>query len=166
MNVLKGRELREEVAMEIRADTTMMHHDGGTKFYEVIRIFNEGGKRFVVVNRWGKMSERRGGQSKVENFGSAGIANVAAAKKINEKRKRGYNEVIVRDVLPGSFDGDLIRLKLNECFDDSDTVELIMSGLGISDVLTGASGKTFEPDDVVVEEPEPEVERGEEWASW
>lgn len=153
--------------MEIRTETTMMHHEGGTKFYEVARIYNNDGKRFVVVNRWGKMSEARsgGGQCKVENFGSAGTAGIAASKKLSEKRKRGYVDGGSISTLPRSFDGDLARLKLNEHFNDSDTVELIMSGLAISDVLTGA-GNEFLDDDIVVEEPTPEIERGDEWASW
>ena len=157
--------------MEIRTETTMMHHEGGTKFYEVARIFNGDGKRFVVVNRWGKVSEARngGGQCKVENFGSAGTAEIAAGKKLSEKRKRGYVDVGGVSYLSRSFDGDVARLKLNEHFGDSDTVELIMSGLALSDVLTASQSDInhlFGRDDVVVEEPEPEVELGEEWASW
>lgn len=152
--------------MEIKTESTMMHHESGTKFYEVIRIFNGAGGRFVVVNRWGKMSEKRGGQAKVENFATAGTADFTAGKKINDKTKRGYKIVSGVDALARTFDGDLARLNLGERFSDSDTVELIMSSLGISDVLTGTSGNTFIRDDVVVEEPEPEIERGQEWASW
>lgn len=154
--------------MEIRTETTMMHHTGGTKFYEVVRIFNDDGKRFVVVNRWGKMSEAHtgGGQCKIETFGTAGLAGVAAGKKVDDKRKRGYVEVPTpaETALPSSFDGDLARFRLNEHFNSGDTVEMIMLGLAISDVLTGVTNVLS--DDVVVEEPEPEIERGEEWASW
>ena len=156
--------------MEIKTEITVLHHTGGTKFYEVSKFYNHAGKRYVVVYRWGKNSEiRGGGQTKVENFAGEVNANEAARKRMSEKIKRGYEIGAWPDRMPSSFDADITRLKLGEHFNDSDTVELVMSGLALSDVLTASQSDInhlFGRDDIVVEEPEPEIERGEEWASW
>lgn len=156
--------------MEIKTEIVMTLHEGGTKFYEVAKFYNHAGRRFVVVNRWGKKTEiRGGGQTKVENFTGEVNANEAARKKMGEKIKRGYEIGASPDSMPGSFDADLARLKLNEHFKDEDTVESIMHHLALSDVITASQADLnhlFGRNDVVVEEPEPEVERGEEWASW
>lgn len=156
--------------MDIKTEIVLMNHDGGTKFYEVSKFYNEDGKRFVVVNRWGKMSEVfGGGTTKVEAFTGEWNANEAARKKLAEKQKRGYSIGGSRDRMPKKFDGDVARLKLGEHFNDADTVESIMHHLALTDILTASSkdlNHLFGRDDVVVEEPEPEVERGEEWASW
>lgn len=153
--------------MKVKRESTMLHHVGGTKFYEVTKIFTDGGEH-VVVYRWGKMSEvATGGQCKVEGPFPSGTAAVLTQRKLSEKRKRGYADADGYSITSSSFDGEVARLKLNELFDDSRAVTLIMSGLGLTDILSASDvNHLFGRDDIVVEEPEPEIERGEEWASW
>ena len=157
--------------MEIKTEIMVLHHTGGTKFYEVSKFYNHAGKRYVVVYRWGKNSEiRGGGQTKVENFAGEVNANEAARKKMSEKIKRGYEVGASPDRMPRSFDADITRLKLGEHFDDLDVTESVMHHLALTDILTEASkadlDHLFGRDNVVVEEPEPEIERGGDWASW
>lgn len=154
--------------MEIKTEITVLHHTGGTKFYEVSKFYNHAGKRYVVVYRWGKNSEiRGGGQTKIENFAGEVNANEAARKKMSEKIKRGYEVGASPDRMPRSFDADITRLKLGEHFDDSDTVELVMNHLAITDILTDKGTSVLvEPGNIILEEPQPEIGRGEEWASW
>ena len=157
--------------MELKTEIVMMLHEGGTKFYEVAKFYNHDGKRFVVVNRWGKKSEQRGGgQTKVEAFSGEYNANEAARKKMAEKQKRGYQVVMSHDTIPRNLDSDIVRLKLNEHYNDSDVTESVMHHLALTDILTEASkadlDHLFGRDNIVVEEPEPKVERGGDWASW
>jgi hypothetical protein len=32
-----------------------MHHSTGTKFYEVVQLWNVDAKKFIVIKRWGKV---------------------------------------------------------------------------------------------------------------
>lgn len=156
--------------MEVVIESKLMEHEGGTKFYEVVQFINASGRRFAAVYRWGKMSAiRGGGETKVDRFTDARRCNEAARKKVNEKSGRGYSEARasfgLHPVSSLKVD-DSLRLKLGEHYHDTETIDAIMNALGVDDVLTGSNADVALTDDVVVEEPAPEPERGDDWASW
>lgn len=147
----------------IKVSIAYMEHEGGTKFYEVATYSLDSG-RSVVVNRWGKMSAKRGGEIKIESYAVKSQADAAARKKINEKGGRGYNAA-TGSYMPRTLNVDSARLSLAGHYSDTDTVDGILTRLGIDDVLTEAISQPV-PDEIVTDEPKPEPERGGEWASW
>lgn len=156
--------------MEILIESKMLSHEGGTKFYEVSQFYNVANKHFVAVYRWGKVTVRNngGGETKIERFFDIRKCQDAARIKIQEKTKRGYKDSWAGSSMPTKADDDTIRLTvLTSHYKDNDTVNGIMHGLGLEDVLTVAAGEEA-LDDIVSEghEPEPEIIRGEDWASW
>lgn len=69
-------------------------HEGGTKYYQVIRITDQDTKAGIVVTHWGRWHEgapsepRLHGQCKVECLASGVSTRYRAAQ--NNKSKRGY----------------------------------------------------------------------------
>lgn len=153
--------------MSIRVVGQQLDHTGGTKFYEGIYFENSKTRECVLVFRWGKVSERDsgGGQTKIEIASLATVSDLYR-KKIQEKEKRGYSDARRGIGFGNRIDPDVLRLELNKHYTDAKTVETIMNGLGVTDVLTGSVGDTILNDDIIVEEPAPEIERGGDWASW
>lgn len=145
----------------------LLDHTGITKFYEGICFENSKTRECVLVSRWGKVSERDsgGGKTKIEIASPATISDLYR-KKIQEKENRGYVDNRRGIGFGNRIDPDVVRLELNKHYRYTKTVETIMNGLGVTDVLTGSVGEAILNDDIVVEEPMPEIERGGEWASW
>ena len=80
--------------MSISVFPYYMVHEGGTKFYEVVRLTNDSNGRSIVFNRWGKVNDfhHGGGQTKQESFDNGFSADQTAIQKITEKEKRGYKD--------------------------------------------------------------------------
>lgn len=145
--------------MSVSVDVLRMTHNGGTKFYEIAAYNRVGSNNSVIVLRWGKMSEyESGGQTKIENLARA-AASAAAGAKFKEKQKRGYETSHTNTCIN---DDEEIRLTLSSAYPPG-TVGAVMKMLGVSDEISALD----EEDEFVFEsEPETEVERGSDWASW
>lgn len=154
------------MAVEVSIESSMLVHESGTKFYEVVQLYNVAAKRFVLVRRWGKFNGvQGGGEAKVETFADVRKCQDAASKIIREKGGRGYQKrppqipltevnvpdseeaaEVLRPILRKSFDGELI---LN-----------VAGQLGFSETVFAA------PKVAAPTPPEVEVVRDADWGSW
>ncbi len=160
--------------MSILIDAMMLLHEGGTKFYEVISYWNDDTKNGACVKRWGKIGLRDGG-GEIQIVGSGafdftGVKN-EASKIIRAKMNRGYakdSQYKARkgglyDSSPmseGQFDGQVARHY------NATSADKVRSALGLSGSGVVNSEAIPADDQIQSELTEPEVERGEEWASW
>lgn len=154
----------------ITTDPRYLEHDGGTKFYEVIEFWNTDDKKFVLVKRWGKIGTL--GETMVEFFGTMRACNSAAEKILKSKMGRGYEKTSSVEGFHGrgrSFtETELIAL-LGTHYRSKPFTTKVVDGLGLNALIQGLEIDTVvfdEASDVVVEEPGPEPDRGESWASW
>jgi len=149
--------------MTIHIEPRYLAHEGGTKFYEVIQFYNVDAKKFVVAKRWGAMG--KSGEVKIDAYPTQRKAQQEAEKIIRSKEGRGYAIASKNSGLHGlstdSLGNDELSRQLRNHY-RSDYANAIASGLLIEEV----EAISVEEDDVVVEEPMPEPERGEEWGSW
>ncbi len=155
------------MAVEVSIESSMLVHESGTKFYEVVQLYNVAAKRFVLVRRWGKLNSSLlgGGEAKVETFADVRKCQDAASKIVREKGGRGYEKrppqiplteanvpdseqaaEVLRPILRKSFDGELI---LN-----------VAGQLGFSETAFAA------PKVEMRTPPEVEVVRDADWGSW
>jgi len=152
--------------MEILVESEYLDHQGGTKFYEVVQLLNVEKKSFVVINRWGKIAERAGGgQVKIEKYRDARQCHEAARKKLDSKRHREYFNSVLKHGLHDcqKVDSDTLPLWLGEHYRDTDNIDRILGELGVANVV----GQILdEVNDIIVEEPAPEIIRGDDWGSW
>ncbi|MCL2874805.1 MAG: WGR domain-containing protein [Betaproteobacteria bacterium] len=150
---------------EVLTDTCYMEHEGGTKFYEVVRFSIIDDDRHVVVFRYGKMKDsRRRGQTKVEQVYSLAAAQNKLGAKANEKNKRGYKSMLLSanpNHFAKAFAADNTYANLLNHYDNQNTVGAIMHYLGLGHVVCP------EPlYDGVVDVVKPEPNRGADWGSW
>lgn len=153
-------------------EPTFLHHEGGTKFYEVIAFNNPDTGQHFIVRRWGKMKTK--GEVKIEiaktTRGSMGLKERA----IESKRQRGYSPVTTSEGLHGRA----------RTFDDEAALKaaLVMHyGSDNAWKVAGALGISFSVDKVWVDEaadvpesglptsakpPVPTIDRGQQWGSW
>jgi len=149
-------------------------HDSGSKFYEAIQITENKTGRSILIKRWGAIGLYvGGGQTKIER-GTQGEMAKAFMLIINEKKayRSGKGKYIEEDRMFGIHKAVAVRNKIiAETFDrnlthwsDRGTRDAIANYFG-SDVedIVAVTDQDFE---VVIEEPEPEPDRGENWASW
>ncbi len=145
-------------------------HEGGTKFYEVVQLYNADARKFILVKRWGKAAARvRGGEIKVEEFSTAQRLDAAADKVIREKQGRGYSAT-KPDAAGALHTRGGSSFASETDFGNTLSMHYGPNGTRIREVL-GLSLGAVNPDDddddeVVVEEPQPEPDRGETWGSW
>lgn len=153
--------------MDILGEYKFFEHDGGTKYYEVISLSNVAGGRHAVIYRWGAMAtQKSGGQTKVERFTDIRRMQDAARRKILEKTNKGYRPTGVAFGIHdenSTLDSDTLRLTLGAHYGTVQMIDSVMDALGLEDTIGVA---TAEPDDIVVEEPAPEIERDGDWGSW
>lgn len=154
--------------MSVIVEAKYMAHEGGTKFYEVMQFYHVEAKRFMVINRWGKIQDREhGGQIKIEKFTDVRQAQDAANQKIQEKSKRGYVPTGAPFGLhsgPKQLKADAIRLRLGGHYRNVELIDAIVAYLDVPDELAHLATDTA--DDVIEETPEAYVPRGDDWASW
>lgn len=153
---------------EILIESRYLAHEGGTKFYEVIQLYDVDRKRFVLVRRWGKVVMRNGGgDTKVESFGDLRRCQQAAGRILVEKNKRGYARAAAG--IGGLHVVERIRSdkaaqELSGHYNDRATVSQILSMLGLDDEM---SSPKFE--NVIIQEGfelRPEPVRDADWGSW
>lgn len=147
-------------------------HDGGTKFYETIRIEADNGPA-MLIKRWGKASEfmNGGGQTKIHR-GSASVVRAEEIKILEEKRKMrpGKGQYISRnaggyglhDMVNKFTDGE-VEARLSH-YSDPDVRSSIATYFNL-DANNAAPVEQDIETEVEIEEPTP-VERGDNWASW
>lgn len=154
------------MSAKIRVRTAMLHHSGGTKFYEIVMLTNVNDGASVVLNRWGKMSDQEaGGQTKHEKFSGVGDADKAFASKETEKSKRGYARAsAVHGLHP--HDGKP-AIHSDSKFDAYVTahfgygmVDTIRSGLNLPKQSAAPAEPKKQP------EPEVHIDRGNDWGAW
>lgn len=149
--------------MSIHIEPRWLSHDSGTKFYEVIQFYNVDAKKFVVAKRWGAVG--KSGEVQIAEYPTSRRAQQEADKIIKSKLGRGYTVAQSSAGLHGlstdSMDADSLSRALRNHY-RSDQANLISDSLNLASVMPVA----VEDDEIVVEEPAPEPERGEEWGSW
>jgi predicted DNA-binding WGR domain protein len=158
-----------ELMTHITTEPRYLAHEGGTKFYEVIEFWNPDDKKFVMVKRWGKVGTA--GETMVEEFNVMRACNAAAEKILKAKMSRGYQ----RDSSTEGFHGRGRSFAERELMPALDThYRSIALTRKVIDMLNLSKIRGMEADmmivdelsDIVVEEPGPEPDRGESWASW
>lgn len=149
--------------MSIHIEPRWLSHDSGTKFYEVIQFYNLEAKKFVVVKRWGKVGAS--GEVQMLECPNARKAQQEAEKIIKSKLGRGYmvaqSSAGIHGLSSDSLDEDALTtaLRLHYRREQADQIATTLE-------LGELASTTADDSDIVVEEPEPEPERGEEWGSW
>jgi predicted DNA-binding WGR domain protein len=155
---------------DLGVSAKFMAHEGGTKFYEVVALWNESEKRGALVRRWGKTSARvGGGEIKIEPYGLKSQLDTSLRAALAEKSKRGYLE------RPFEHVGKTIH-GVVMCDGPNAFIEVARSTYGanimavLKSVFSEASGSSADEEDIVVEEPvkvvKPEPVRSQDWASW
>jgi predicted DNA-binding WGR domain protein len=152
-------------------EPTFLHHEGGTKFYEVIAFNNPDTGQHFIVRRWGKMKTK--GEVKIEiaktTRGSMGLKERA----IESKRQRGYSPVAVTEGLHSRARSFVDESEMKLAFVmhyGPDNASKVAAAFGIS--LSGAAvDKTWIDEletvpPVAAKPPAPTVDRGQEWGSW
>jgi predicted DNA-binding WGR domain protein len=149
--------------MSIHIEARWLSHDSGTKFYEVIQFYNVDAKKFVVVKRWGPIGKT--GEVQFAEYPSSRKAQQEAEKIIKSKTGRGYMVSQSSAGLHGlgvdSIAAGELLSALNAHY-RRDQATAIAEAVGVDAMKVIMD----EVDDIVVEEPAPEPERGEEWGSW
>ena len=157
------------MSKEIQSAPRYLEHEGGTKFYEVIEFWNVAASKFVLAKRWGKVGTV--GETMTDVFTTMRACNAAAEKILKSKMGRGYSKsesTIGFHTRNNSFSpADFERL-LATHYQSRPFTGLIMDALSLNRIQ-GMSADTMiidELSDIVLEEPGPEPDRGESWASW
>lgn len=161
---------------DFNVSTAMLEHDGGTKFYEMVVVEEQGGPA-VLVKRWGTMAQRNGGgQTKVDVYANRTLAWNELVKTLREKeRARGDKGQYVKVSTPPSFGlhrvaasvkrltGAVLMESLKDHFASSDISQIIRPfNLDLSDLAPDVLNDIIEE----FATPEEPVERGENWGSW
>lgn len=155
--------------MEILVESKYLAHEGRTKFYEVVRLYNVAAKRFVSVFRWGKngYASKGLGEVQVKSFNDIRLCQDVATKKIMDKLRRKASGVYLAESArfglhagKSSIDADVLRLRLGEHYGDVEKIDEIVQALGISDDL----GMTGVEIGMALKKSEPV--RDSNWGSW
>ncbi len=134
-------------------DAVRYAHTEGTKFYEMLVLAKSGNEHFVV-RRWGKTGTQ--GQIKIDPFTFETEAMFNCSKERMQRTKRGYVERPAQ-IRPATL-ADLKDRLIHNGWGFANIAAVMAL---VSDVLMETP-----PDDVVVIEPKPEINRGAEWGSW
>lgn len=155
---------------KITTEPRYLEHEGGTKFYEVIEFWNPDDKKFVLVKRWGKIGTT--GETMIEEFNVMRACNAAAEKILKSKMSRGYAKSSSSEGIHGrsrSFAENEVMPILDTHYKSTPFIRKVIDQLNLNKI----QGMTADmmivdelADDIVVEEPGPEPDRGESWASW
>jgi hypothetical protein len=173
------RDVREGNGMSKRYEVLLdyLEHDGGTKFYETVRITElVDDKRFgasILLQRWGKIEANTGGgQIKTVN-GSINTTDSARTKILKEKMtpragKGVYNRaaapvfglgrIVPASNLPREVKAEDLYSALNEHYGPA-SCDIVVKYFDMHEE------RGAEPADDIVSEGE-EHDRGTNWASW
>jgi predicted DNA-binding WGR domain protein len=156
-------------------ETTLLMHEGGTKFYEVVQLHAPDIKQHLLIKRWGKTSAlSKGGEIQIQMFGAARKAGQAADTVIRQKEGRGYAKrtyAVGLHGYGGTITNENIKPLLLDHYGRDNTAAILrefMTPLGEEKIsgLEATSIWVDEADSIVSEEPAPEPERGDSWGSW
>lgn len=129
--------------MKITIDKQYLLHQGGTKFYQVLRVQATEGSgavtRFATVTHWGKQIGEAGPRRVVASGEFDLHGGDLYTKKIREKRARGYQDKIEWGNTNVLKNFDALRTYLNEELGAVKAAELIAK-LGFE------PGVAFDPD--------------------
>lgn len=153
----------------------LLHHEGGTKFYEVITFNNPDVGLHFVVQRWGSMTHvRSGGAVKVHSTPSARAALSYAEKTIKSKQGRGYSQVSSAHRLHGlkrnfdslaSFQAALAtHYTSTQLGEINHAIKHKIGGIEVDRVWVDEAGDAIAAQPATV--PVPEIRRGDDWGSW
>lgn len=149
-------------------EATFLEHEGGTKFYEIVRLYNADAGKFVLVKRWGKIAQRiRGGEIKIEDYRSARAVDLAADKTAREKMSRGYS--LAKTDTAGALHNRSGSYTSEMEFGGALAAHYGPNATRIGQAITGKvldESVAEEENEIVVLEPEPEPDRGNTWGSW
>lgn len=150
--------------MSILIHPTYMTHEGGTKFYEVIRLTDEKSGVSVVANRWGpniSFASPSGGQIKIMSHGDGFSAEQDAISKIASKKKGGYSTskttfgLHLKSVVPPGIELGTLAAHFGKA-----TAEAILEKLNTGTMEDDAHVSKVAP------EPVKHIDRGSDWGSW
>lgn len=144
-------------------------HEGGGKYYQVIRISKESNRgNSVVVTHWGKMhpgaprEPKNHGQNKIDCV-SGGVVG-AFNGHVRAKQKRGYNDWSVKIDL--TCEKEMIIKAIESWFNRTDAAIIIAHLTHSADEECDAEVNYVEPE-VRTPEPTPIVApKHEAWGSW
>jgi predicted DNA-binding WGR domain protein len=149
-------------------DVQLMHHEGGTKFYEVAMFQNADNRHCGVVCRWGDMRKvDGGGQTKIIVCATNTMAHHISHRKIQEKKARGYR--VVKTTVNSDSKGVTFaqcRKYLSDHYDDLKVSGSVIACLSLDDEISvGAETEDFD-EHVAPPQPKSEPVRHPEWGSW
>ena len=152
-----------------------LEHTGGTKFYETVSIASESNTGAnILIKRWGSISVRTGaGQLKIEEFDDR-RSLLRAEKTILEKKRKGKSDGAYVDKTSNHGfhtscwqkstmlnEKEFAEFLKNHYLDNEGTHD------GVFNIINSYEGSTeVNGNDIIVEEPQPEPDRGEQWGSW
>jgi predicted DNA-binding WGR domain protein len=155
-------------------ETTLLMHEGGTKFYEVVQLHAPDIKQHLLIKRWGKTSAlSKGGEIQTQMFGAARKAGQATETILRQKEGRGYQKRTYSVGLHGyggTITNDNLKSLLLDHYGPDNTAAILREFM--TELGNELKGKEItgiwvdEADSIVSEEPPPEPERGESWGSW
>jgi hypothetical protein len=161
--------------MTFNVHRRLMHHEGGTKFYQLFQIERRdsdmgravGVVRNITVTHWGKMSiiAGHGNDPRPVNGGETQQLDGAAVfrTKTNEKARKGY--MVVHDGANQFADADAFERWIIEQFGAEKAHDILV------DMSLRGSGARPAPSDPKPKAPREdselaEITRPESWGSW
>lgn len=159
--------------MAVLVKRFMRVHNGGSKFYEIISLWNGDNDRGVLIKRWGKVAQiNSGGQTQMDEFTGQGQMDREFRGTAVEKGRRGYTEVPAtgpsRQIWLIGDDKTLrlakpleVQEALVEHYQVKSQADSIMQALNMR-YVPGIEV----PEDAVWSPEEPQPDRGESWGSW
>lgn len=151
--------------MTIHVVSKYFAHESGTKFYEVVQMWDADISVFQCVRRWGKVNTL--GEVQVFSFPNHRKMEADAEKIMTQKRGRGYHPAAANYGLHGIntiTDGTLTQV-LTKHYGVGNAPKVAYEFNKIQG-REATMAVLDEASDIVVEEPPPEPERGESWGSW
>jgi predicted DNA-binding WGR domain protein len=154
---------------QITTEPRYLEHEGGTKFYEVVELWNPDDKKFVLVKRWGKIGTT--GETMVEEFNVMRACNAAAEKILKSKMGRGYAKSSTSEGIHGrarSLSAKELMPLLDSHYKSAPFTRKVMDYLHLNKIQGMEAHMMIvdELSDIVSEEPGPEPDRGESWGTW
>lgn len=148
-------------------------HEGGSKYYQLIRLGSISMNRSVVVTHWGKMhpgapkEPKYHGQHKVELLANNGISTARGHK--SRKSKNGYSGWDSKANHEFSSESELIA-QIEKWFDTKDVATIVTHLFGMTELIEPIEEGTDTEDSYFgtktaapVEEPKP---KSENWGTW
>lgn len=148
-------------------------HEGGSKYYQLIRLGSISAKRSVVVTHWAKMhpgapsEPKHYGQHKTELVVGSGVAEARGHK--SRKSKNGYRNWETKADCEFSSESELVA-KIAQWFNAKDTTTIVTHLFGMTELVEPIGEGTYTEEyyydaeaAAPVEAPKP---KSEDWGTW